>query len=80
MVNVTMDLVGLTRAEGPLVASAEHDRGVLEIQEREADTIDRSAGSEVGAVVQDEPAVRGLDRWRSQADLACVLPGAVTRL
>ena len=55
MANVTIALVGLTRAEGPLVASAEHDRGILEIQEREADTIDRSAGSAVGAVVQDEP-------------------------
>src|SRR5205085_310229 len=76
--NIAGDLVAFTRADHPFVPSVEDTPRIVQVQQRQPNTIERSGGRLPHAVVDDEPAFGRLDwRW-GQADLASIPPGAIT--
>ena len=67
-------LVRLDWPHDPPVAPVEDDPWILEVEEGEADPVDRAARRVVDAVVEDEPALGRLERRRPEADLPGVPP------
>ena len=78
--DVALALVRSARAEHPALTATEETRRLVGRGQREPHPVDRPGRRQVHAVIEDQPPVLGEQRRRSQADLARVPPGAVTRL
>ena len=75
--DVTRPLVRRGRRQHPAGQSA-HDAGrLLEVEQGEADAVDLARDRGLDAVVDQEPAVLGAERWRPEADPRRIPPGAL---
>src|SRR4029077_2977455 len=77
--DVADPLVRSLGAEGPLGGPGDDPCRTVAVEQGEPRAVDRPGRGEADAVVQDEPAVRGQERWRPDPDLVrrpgAVLPG-----
>src|SRR5687767_3189779 len=80
MWNVTCDLVRCLGAHYPFIAASDDMSRVVEVEQGEADAIQRAGRRAAYAVVNDEPSLRGFDRWRGQTDLPSVPPRSLAGL
>ena len=74
--HVALTLVRLARREHPVGGSAKHARRLLEVEQRETDPVDRAGDRLLDAVVDEQPAVLGLEQRRADPDAQRVPPGA----
>src|SRR5437762_384425 len=76
--NIAGDLVAFTRADHPFVPPMEDPPRIVQVQQRQPNTVERSGRRVPHAVVDDQPAFGRLDRWWGQANFASIPPGAIT--
>ena len=74
----SMTLVGHLRSEDPFVAALQHPPGLVEVEQRQTQSVEAAGERVPDALVEEQPAFRQLEGRGAEADLVGIPPSSAT--